>query len=76
MQAAICELLFSDPPQASSVADAKVLAAGRSLPSQADKLYSTAMTAWSRMSKDTRAAWLDDRKADILAHARRKGWTL
>lgn len=76
MQAAICDLLFSDPPQANSVADAKVLAAGRRLPSTADKLSSSATTAWYRMPRQTREAFLDDRKADILAHARKKGWAL
>ena len=67
MQAAICDLLFSEPPQAGSVADAKVLAAGRRLPSTADRLYSSATTAWYRMARQTREAFLDDRKADILA---------
>lgn len=51
MQARVCDLLFVDPPKASNVPDALILAAGKRLPNASKKAYDSSITALSRLSQ-------------------------
>jgi ParB family chromosome partitioning protein len=74
-QAKVCDLLLSDPPGATSVADAVLLAQGRLLPRPDDKFYLRLQSNWARMAKKTRDAWIEEHKREIMDVARAKGWT-
>lgn len=76
MQADILGYLLSDPPQASNVDDAMTLAHGGKLRDSADKVYGRAIDNWGRMSRTSRAAFIETFKDEILKLARAKGWTL
>ncbi len=76
MQAAICDQLFATPPKATTVADAKLLAEGRRLPSRDDRHYQSAVSTWGRMTRANRAAFVELHGREILEIAREKGWTL
>jgi ParB family chromosome partitioning protein len=74
-QAKVCDLLLSDPPGATCVADAVLLAQGRLLPRPDDKFYLRLQSNWARMAKPTRDAWIDEHKREIMDVARAKGWS-
>ena len=74
MQHRVLDLLFSSPPEASSVADAIVLAEGRRLPSPAEKLFASTLGNWSRLTTRQRADFLDAHEEAIREHARTRGW--
>ncbi|MCP3881536.1 MAG: ParB N-terminal domain-containing protein [Sulfitobacter sp.] len=76
VQERACDALLSDPPQASSVADALLLAEGRALPRNDDKHYHRVTATWSRLSTKSRRAFIDEHKREILEHARAQGWSL
>lgn len=76
VQERACDALLSDPPQASSVADALLLAEGRALPKNDDKHYHRVTATWSRLSTKSRRAFIDEHKREILEHARAQGWSL
>ncbi|MBM2295050.1 ParB N-terminal domain-containing protein [Sulfitobacter pseudonitzschiae] len=76
VQERACDVLLSDPPQASSVADALLLAEGRALPKNDDKHYHRVTATWSRLSTKSRRAFIDEHKREILEHARAQGWSL
>lgn len=74
MQHQICDLLFSTPPQATSVADAIVLAEGRRLPSSAEKLLTSVMNNFSKLSDRDRRAVYAAHEDEIRSYAQEKGW--
>ena len=74
LQHQICDLLLSTPPQATSVADAIVLAEGRRLPTGQEKLFSSVMNNFSRLSDRDRHALFDAHQDEIRAYAQEKGW--
>lgn len=76
IQAKACDALLSDPPQATSVADALLLAHGRLLPKNDDKHYQRVTATWSRLSIKSRRAFLDEHKREVMDHARAQGWTI
>lgn len=74
MQHEICDLLFSIPPEANSVADAIVLAEGRRLPSSAEKLLTSVMNNFTKLSDRDRRAVYAAHEDEIRTFAREKGW--
>lgn len=76
VQERACDALLADPPEASSVADALLLAQGRALPKNDDKHYHRVTATWSRLSTKSRRAFIDEHKREILEHARAQGWSL
>lgn len=74
MQAKICDLLFSTPPQAASVADAVVLAEGGRLKSGPEKLLNSVISNFVRLSERDRRALFDAHEDAVRAYAREKGW--
>lgn len=74
MQHQICDLLFSTPPQAASVADAIILAEGRRLPSSAEKLLTSVMNNFSKLSDRDRRSVYAAHEDEIRAYAQEKGW--
>lgn len=76
IQAKVCDALLSDPPQATSVADALLLAHGRALPKNDDKHYHRVTATWSRLSLKSRRAFIDEHKREIMDHARAQGWII
>jgi ParB family transcriptional regulator, chromosome partitioning protein len=75
-QARVCDALLSEPPAATSVADALLLAEGRALPKPDDKLYHRVTATWSRLPAKSRAVFLDQHKREVIAHAKAQGWVL
>ncbi|MCZ4258253.1 ParB N-terminal domain-containing protein [Sulfitobacter sp. G21635-S1] len=71
-----CDILLSDPPEASTMADALLLAQGRALPKNDDKHYHRVTATWSRLSTKSKRAFIDEHKREIIAHARKQGWTI
>ena len=76
VQERACDALLSNPPQASTVADALLLAEGRALPKNDDKHYHRVTATWSRLTIKSKRAFIDDHKREIIAHARKQGWTI
>ena len=76
VQERACDLLLSDPPQATSVGDALLLAEGRALPKNDDKHYLRVTATWSRLSIKSRRAFIDDHKREFIEHARTQGWSI
>jgi ParB family chromosome partitioning protein len=76
VQERACDALLSDPPEAGSVADALLLAEGRALPKTDDKHYQRVTATWSRMSIQSRRAFIAAHQREFLDHARKQGWTL
>lgn len=74
MQHQVCDLLFSTPPAATSVADAIVLAEGRRLPSSAEKLLTSVMNNFSKLSDRDRRAVYAAHEDEIRSYAQEKGW--
>ena len=74
MQAAVCDLLFADPPKAGSVADAEAMARGKVAGPASKNLLSRVNATWGRLPRDERARFLDSHRDEILAHARAEGW--
>lgn len=74
MQHQVCDLLFSTPPAAANVADAIVLAEGRRLPSGAEKLLTSVMNNFSKLSDRDRRAVYAAHADEIRAFAQEKGW--
>ncbi len=74
MQSKVCDLIFANPPKASSVAEAILLAEGGAPPQPTDKLYERVSSTWDRLPKRSREAFLDARRDEVLAHARARGW--
>ena len=74
LQHQVCDLLFSTPPEAASVADAIVLAQGRRLPSSAEKLLTSVMNNLSKLSDRDRRAVYAAHEDEIRAYAQEKGW--
>lgn len=74
LQHQVCDLLFSTPPEATSVADAIVLAEGRRLPSSAEKLLTSVMNNFSKLSDRDRRAVFAAHEDEIRAYAQEKGW--
>lgn len=74
MQAKICDLLFSTPPQAASVADAVILAEGGRLKSGPEKLLNSVISNFVRLSDRDRRALFDAHEDAVRAYAREKGW--
>lgn len=71
-----CDILLSDPPEASTMADALLLAQGRALPKNDDKHYHRVTATWSRLSTKSKRAFINEHKREIIAHARKQGWTI
>jgi len=74
LQHHICDLLFSTPPEATSVADAIVLAEGRRLPGSAEKLLTSVMNNFSKLSDRDRRAVFAAHEDEIRSYAQEKGW--
>lgn len=74
VQARICDMLFANPPEAGSVADALTLIEGRRLLSPAEKLFASTVGNWSRLSGRQRADFLDAHEVAIRDHAKSRGW--
>jgi ParB family transcriptional regulator, chromosome partitioning protein len=74
IQDRICDLLFATPPEAANVADALALAEGRRLLTTAEKLFSSTVGNWSRLTERQRADFLDANEAAVRSHARARGW--
>lgn len=74
LQHHICDLLFSTPPEATSVADAIVLAEGRRLPGSAEKLLTSVMNNLSKLSDRDRRAVFAAHEDEIRSFAQEKGW--
>ena len=74
VQSRAVDALLSDPPEASTVAEALLIAEGRPLPSNDDTQYHRALSTWGRLSKKARGAFLDQHKREVLEHARASGW--
>lgn len=76
LQAKACDALLSEPPTASTMADALQLAEGRALPRNDDKHYHRVTATWGRLSLKSRRAFIDEHQREILDHARAQGWTI
>ena len=74
MQAAVCELLFADPAKAGSVAEAVLIARGQDRPAAGKNLIGRLNSNWDRLPRIERAAFLNARRDEILAHAQAEGW--
>jgi ParB family chromosome partitioning protein len=74
LQGRVLDLLFSDPPQADSVADALLLAQGKRLASRAEKLWAATLGNWSRLTARQRGEFLDANEQAIRQHAKQRGW--
>ncbi len=74
MQHKVCDLLFATPPEATSVADAIVLAEGRRLKSPAEKLFESVSNNLSRLTERDRKALFDAHEELVRSYAREKGW--
>jgi ParB family chromosome partitioning protein len=76
LQAKACDVLLSEPPTASTMADALQLAEGRALPKNDDKQYHRVTATWGRLSIKSRRAFIEQHKREIMDHARAQGWTI
>lgn len=76
VQARACDALLAEPPQASTVADALLLAEGRALPRTDDKHYHRITATWSRLSIQSRRAFIEAHRREIVDYAKAQGWTL
>jgi ParB family chromosome partitioning protein len=76
LQEKACDALLSEPPTASTMADALQLAEGRALPKNDDKHYHRVTATWGRLSLKSRRAFIDEHQREILDHARAQGWTI
>lgn len=74
IQEKVCDILFATPPEATSVADALVLAEGRRLPSTADKLFASVQNSFGRMTEKQRISFFDLHEQAVRAYAQEKGW--
>lgn len=75
MRGKVLDLIFSTtPPAVTSVADAIVLAEGRRLPSSAEKLLTSVMNNFSKLSDRDRRAVFAAHEDEIRAYAQEKGW--
>lgn len=74
LQAAVCDLLFADPPKAGNVADAEAMARGNARPAAGKNLMSRLNANWDRLPRQERAQFFEARRDEILAHARAEGW--
>lgn len=74
IQARMCDLIFADPPQAASVGEALTIAKGGRVLSAPEKLFSSTLGNWSRLSARQRADFLDAQEDAVKAHARARGW--
>jgi len=66
--------LFAVPPEATSVADAIVLAEGGRLKTSQEKLFTSVMNNFARLSERDRRAVLAANEDAIRAYATEKGW--
>lgn len=76
VQAKACDALLAEPPLATTIADALLLAEGRALPKNDDKHYHRVTATWGRLSLKSRRAFIDEHQREILDHARAQGWTI
>lgn len=74
LQAQALELLLSTPPQATTIPDALILAAGGVLPSFNDRLLKSTFTNFAKLPKAGQRAFLNAHETLIRAHAKEKGW--
>lgn len=74
MQAKVCDLLFADPAQAGSVAEAELIARGKERPAAGKNLMGRLNANWDRLPRVERAQFFNARRAEILAHAEAEGW--
>lgn len=74
LQHQVCDLLLATPPEAGSVADAIILAEGRRLPTGQEKLLSSVINNFARLSDRDRKALFDAHEDAIRAYAQEKGW--
>ena len=74
LQHKVCDLLFAVPPEATSVADAIVLAEGGRLKTSQEKLFTSVMNNFARLSERDRRAVLAANEDAIRAYATEKGW--
>ncbi len=74
LQHKVCDLLFATPPEAASVADAIVLAEGGRLKTSQEKLLSSVMNNFCRLSERDRRAVFAANEEAIRAYAQEKGW--
>lgn len=76
VQEKACDALLSDPPKATSVADALMLAEGRAPQRDEEKNYQRVTATWSRLSTKSKRAFIDQHKREFLDHAKKQGWSI
>ncbi|MDF2232202.1 ParB/RepB/Spo0J family partition protein [Albimonas sp. CAU 1670] len=74
IQAKVCDVLFADEPEASSVADAVFLVRGKEKPAGGKNLMSRLNANWGRMHRNERLLFVRNHKDEILDLARAEGW--
>lgn len=74
LQAKALDLLLSTPPQAGSVPDALILAAGGVIPSFNDRLLKSTFTNFAKLPKASQRAFLNAHETLIREHAKQRGW--
>lgn len=73
-QAAICDVLFCEPPKAGNLVEAIRIVDGRRKSTEADKMYRSAIGAMDRMTPRKRRDVYENFEDEIRAFAKDKGW--
>ena len=73
-QERVLDILFAVPPEATSVAEALIVAGGRRPPTASEKRFASTLGNFGRFSAAEREAFLDAQEELVKAHARKRGW--
>lgn len=74
MQKKILDLLFAEPPQASTIADALTLAEGRKPVSETERILRTVSDSLVKLPKASRSAVFRQHRQEIVALVKKEGW--
>ncbi|ADZ70086.1 ParB/RepB/Spo0J family partition protein [Polymorphum gilvum] len=74
LQKTVLDLIFVEPPQAGSTAEALMLIDGKRPPSPTDRLFRTVSDSLIKLPRASRSAVFRQHKAEILALAKRENW--
>ncbi len=74
LQHKVCDILFSAPPEAANVADAIVLAEGGRLKTSQEKLFTSVVNNFARLSDRDRRAIFEANEDAVRTYAQEKGW--